>query len=63
MIGLILLIVICGFALWLINTYIPMQAPFKMILNALVVLVLVLFLLSAFGLIGGFDGNSIQLRR
>jgi hypothetical protein len=35
-----------------INTYIPMQGTVKSILNAVVVIVLIIWLLNAFGLLG-----------
>ena len=49
---LILTIVVVGVLLWLINTYVPMQATVKNILNIFVVIVLIIWLLNAFGLIG-----------
>jgi hypothetical protein len=44
-------LVVVGVALWLINTYIPMQANIKKILNVVVVIVVVLFVLNAFGIL------------
>jgi len=52
LLSLILTIVVVGVILWLINTYIPMQATVKKILNVVVIIVLILWLLSAFGFIG-----------
>jgi len=52
LLSLILTIVVVGVLLWLINTYVPMQATIKNILNIVVVIVLIIWLLSAFGLIG-----------
>jgi len=49
---LILTILVVGVILWLINTYVPMQSTIKGILNAVVVIVLVVWLLNAFGLLG-----------
>ena len=46
----LIVIVIVGVILWLINSYIPMQASIKKILNVVVVIVLIIWLLSAFGL-------------
>jgi hypothetical protein len=37
--------------LWLVNTYIPMQSTIKSILNAVVVIVVVLWLLNVFGVL------------
>jgi len=50
LIQLIVLLVVVGVILWLINTYVPMQPPFKTIINIVVILVLCLWLLSAFGI-------------
>lgn len=47
----LLLFIIIGFVLWLINTYIPMQPPFKTVMNVVVILSLIGWLLSVFGLI------------
>jgi hypothetical protein len=49
---LILTIVVVGVLLWLINTYVPMQATVKNILNIVVVIVLIIWLLNAFGVVG-----------
>lgn len=46
----LIVIVIVGVILWLVNSYIPMQASIKKILNVVVVIVLIIWLLSAFGL-------------
>ena len=48
LISLIILIVVVGVLLWAINTYIPMEAGIKRILNIVVIVALVLFLLSLF---------------
>ena len=42
-------IIVVGVLLWLVNTYIPMDRKIKNILNAVVVIVLVLWLLKVFG--------------
>jgi hypothetical protein len=43
---------VVGLLLWLVNRYIPMQGQIKGILNGVVVIVVVLWLLKAFGLFG-----------
>ena len=53
LIGLLILLVVCGFCCWLVLTYIPMPQPFKAVIVAVVVLVLVVFLLQQFGLLSG----------
>lgn len=53
MLSLILSLVIIGVLLYLLNTYVPMAAPIKTIINVLVVLVVIVWILGATGL-GGF---------
>jgi hypothetical protein len=50
MIGLILLLVVLGLGLYLIETYIPMSPPIKLIIRIVVVIFCVLILLRAFGI-------------
>jgi len=47
-----LTLIVVGVLLWLINRFIPMQSTIKSILNGLVVIVVVLWLLQIFGLLG-----------
>jgi hypothetical protein len=60
LINIIITLVIVGVVLWAINTYIPMAKPIKTILNVVVVLVVSLWLLQIFGVIGNI--NSIKVR-
>ena len=60
LINIIITLVVAGVALWAINKYIPMAAPIKKIINIVVVLVLALWLLQVFGIIGSI--NSIRVR-
>ncbi len=46
----VIILIVVGVLLWLVNNYIPMQATIKKILNAVVVIVVVLWLLNVFGL-------------
>jgi hypothetical protein len=59
MIGLILTLVLVGVLLWAVNTYIPMDPKIKQILNIVVVILVVLWLLRVFGVLGG--GNDIPI--
>ena len=54
LIQLLIVLVVVGVILWLINQYVPMQPPFKTIINVIVVLVLCLWLLRAFGITAGY---------
>lgn len=47
----LIVFVIIGLCLWLIETYIPMAPPFKIVLRVVVILILVVWLLRSFGLI------------
>jgi len=57
---LILVIVLVGVLLWAINRFIPMDATIKNILYFVVVLVLILWLLQAFGVLGTL--GSVRIR-
>lgn len=50
MISLILTLVVIGLCLYLVETYIPMAAPIKMVIRIIVVIFLVLWLLKLFGI-------------
>ncbi|MFZ4110996.1 MAG: Thivi_2564 family membrane protein [Polymorphobacter sp.] len=53
MISIIVTLVIIGLLLWLVNNYIPMDGKIKSILNVVIVIAVLVWLLQAFGLIGG----------
>ena len=59
LISLVVTLVVVGVLLWLINTYIPMQATIKKILNIVVVIVVILWLLYGFGIING--GGDVHM--
>jgi hypothetical protein len=52
-------LVAVGIVLWLVNTYIPMDAKIKKILNIVVVIVVVLWLLRAFGILDSLSGVRV----
>lgn len=56
LIGILIVLVVVGVCLYLVQTYVPMAPPIKTIVTVVVVLVLCLWLLSAFGVI---DGGSV----
>jgi 1-acyl-sn-glycerol-3-phosphate acyltransferase len=59
LISVIIALVVVGVALWLVNSYIPMDGKIKKILNVVVVIVLILWLLSAFGVFGSMSNIHI----
>jgi hypothetical protein len=52
---LLIALVAVGVVLYCINQFVPMDAKIKMLLNVVVVLVLVVWCLEAFGLIDAFS--------
>jgi hypothetical protein len=50
LIYIVLVLMLVGVGLWLINTYIPMAGSIKAILNAVVVVVVCIWVLQAFGI-------------
>lgn len=61
LITLIVTLVVVGVVLWLINAYIPMEAGIKKLLNIAVVIICVLWVLSAMGFLGSL--NTIRVGR
>ena len=59
LIQLVITLVVVGVILWIINSYIPMQATIKKILNAVVVIAVIFWLLNVFGIIGSLQGIHI----
>ena len=59
LVTIVITLIVVGVLLWLINSYIPMDRKMKNILNAVVVIVLVIWLLKAFGLIDSLKGLKI----
>ena len=60
LINIIIILVVIGVALWAINSYIPMAAPIKTILNVVVVIVVCIWLLQVFGVLGHVHGVIIK---
>jgi hypothetical protein len=59
LIQLVIVLVVLGVILWAINTYIPMNATIKTILNVVVIIAAVLYVLTAFGMLGSLSGLRI----
>ena len=59
LINLIIVLVVVGLVLWVINSYIPMQATIKRILNVVMVIAVIIWLLSVFGVIGNISAIRI----
>jgi hypothetical protein len=59
LIQLVIGLVVVGVLLWAINAYIPMDGSIKKILNGVVVFAVILYLLSAFGVLDSISGIRI----
>jgi len=55
LIHLLFVLVVVGVLLWLVNTYLPVDAKIKKILNIVVVIAVALWLLSVFGILGSLS--------
>jgi hypothetical protein len=60
LIGIVVTLIVVGVLLWLVNNYVPMDGKIRTIINAVVVVVTVIWLLQAFGLIGSISGVRIR---
>ena len=63
LVGIVGVLVVVGLIMWLINTYIPMAAGIKSVLNIVVFLVVTVWLLQGFGIIGNIPGVRIPALR
>ena len=50
LIQVLVVLIVIGLVLYLVNSYIPMAPPIKTVVNVVVVLILCIWLLSAFGI-------------
>ncbi len=60
LISMIIALVVVGVILWLVNTYIPMDPKIKSVLNVVVVIVVAIWLLQSFGILGDLNGVRIR---
>jgi low temperature requirement protein LtrA len=61
LISLVIVLIVVGVLLWLVTTYIPMDATIKKIITAVVIIAVVLWLLSVFHVLP--DINAIRIGR
>ncbi len=55
LINIVVVLIVVGFLMWIVNSYIPMARPIKAILNIVVLAVVILWLLSVFGIVHGIN--------
>jgi hypothetical protein len=56
LVNIAVILVVVGLVMWLINTYIPMAGAIKSLLNIVVFVVLLMWVLQTFGMIGSIRG-------
>jgi hypothetical protein len=59
LLNIVVILVVVGIILWLINAYIPMAGVIKMLLNLVVLIVVLVWLLRAFGIVIDLPGVHI----
>lgn len=60
LIHIVLVLIVVGVLLWLVNRYIPMDAKIKSLLNIVVMIVMVIWLLQAFGILGQISNVRVK---
>ena len=59
LIHVVVVLVVVGVLLWLVNSYIPMAGSIKSILNGVVIIAVVLWLLTVFGLMSEISNIKV----
>lgn len=59
-IAIVIILIVIGFLLGIINRFIPMASSIKSILNAVVVIAVVIWLLTVFGVIDGIGALRLK---
>jgi hypothetical protein len=59
LLSILILLIVVGVVLYLINNYLPLDGKIKTIINWVVVIVIVIFLLKAFGVWGAMGSVKV----
>ncbi len=59
LIDIVLILLVIGLLMWIINAYIPMAAGIKSLLNVVVFVVVLIWILRVFGLVGELPGVHV----
>jgi hypothetical protein len=51
MLSILIALVVVGFLMWLVNTYIPMDGRFKQLFNVLAIVVVVVWVIKSLGVL------------
>lgn len=63
LVNIVVVLVVVGLVMWLINTYIPMANAIKSLLNVVVFVVVLVWVLQGFGVIGAIPGVTMPRLR
>ena len=59
LLSVIITLVVVGVLLWLVTSYIPMDATIKRIIQVVVIIAVVIWLLNVFGVLGKIDSVPV----
>ena len=62
LVTIVISLIVVGVLLWLVNTYIPMDGKIKKVLNIVVMVVVVLWLLNVFGVMGHLHDVRVSIQ-
>ena len=60
LVHIVLVLIIVGVLLWLINSFIPMDAKIKTLLNLVVTIAVIVWLLQVFGILGPLSRYRVR---
>lgn len=59
LVNIVVVLVMVGLVMWLINTYIPMAGAIKSLMNIVVFVVVMVWVLQGFGIVGPIPGVTM----
>ncbi len=62
LVDIVLVLIVVGLIMWLVNTYVPMAAGIKSLLNVVMFVVVLVWVLQVFGLVGAIPIRIPPLR-
>jgi uncharacterized protein YhhL (DUF1145 family) len=62
LVDIVVVLIMVGLILWLVNTYVPMAGGIKSLLNVVVFVVVLIWVLQVFGLVGAIPIRVPPLR-
>jgi hypothetical protein len=62
LVDIVLVLIVVGLIMWLVNTYVPMAGGIKSLLNVMVFVVVLVWVLQVFGLVGAIPIRIPPLR-